>query len=60
MQKNRAYSMYVNNNTIKLQANNKKPQENMAYSRKEKKKWQTFQRNKGIRHTRQRIQHKLS
>lgn len=54
MQKNRAYSMYVNNNTIKLQANNKKPQENMAYSRK-KKKWQTFQRNKGIRHTRQRI-----
>ena len=29
--------MYVNNNTIKLQANNKKPQENMAYSRKEKK-----------------------
>ena len=29
--------MYVNNNTIKLQANNKKPQENMAYSRKKKK-----------------------
>ena len=33
-----ALTMYVNNNTIKLQANNKKPQENMAYSRKGKKK----------------------
>ena len=47
--------MYVNNNIIKLQANNNKKNRKTWLIQGKKKKWQTCQRKKGIRHTIQRI-----